>query len=107
MFQHTAARRRLQINALLFIGDYRFNTQPHGGGCPPPLVLIGWKKWVSTHSRTEAAAEDEDHATYEEWFQHTAARRRLPSCLLLPLSFASFQHTAARRRLRLPLLLVA
>ena len=34
------------------------------------------------------------------WFQHTAARRRLP----MPLSEAEmyywFQHTAARRRLR-------
>ena len=55
MFQHTAARRRLQINALLFIGDYRFNTQPHGGGCKGWTATI-YKGEVSTHSRTEAAA---------------------------------------------------
>ena len=32
-------------------------------------------------------------------FQHTAARRRLESCILLVCFTALFQHTAARRRL--------
>ena len=37
----------------------------------------------------------------QAWFQHTAARRRLPLTRLCSLPVvAGFQHTAARRRLR-------
>ena len=36
---------------------------------------------------------------FQPLFQHTAARRRLVSVLLQPLSLVLFQHTAARRRL--------
>ena len=55
-FQHTAARRRLPEPTEPTEPTERFNTQPRGGGCFWPLVLIGSKKWVSTHSRAEAAA---------------------------------------------------
>ena len=57
-----------------------FNTQPPEGGwaAPPPI-------WQSTSPNV---------------FQHTAARRRLVSCVVITLLYpASFQHTAARRRL--------
>ena len=79
MFQHTAARRRLQkvqsVKALLSC----FNTQPRGGGCFVHL----------------------ENNNYLLVFQHTAARRRLP---YIPKEIQSytlegFQHTAARRRL--------
>ena len=35
---------------------------------------------VSTHSRPKAAASDTHTAFKKRWFQHTAARRRLPAC---------------------------
>ena len=56
MFQHTAARRRLLPAQIIAKTGKRFNTQPHGGGCrqAPQGALIG--VFVSTHSRTEAAA---------------------------------------------------
>ena len=56
MFQHTAAQRRLQVRAFVFESD----------------------KWVSTHSRAEAAANgDPRWETYHWQFQNTAAQRRL------------------------------
>ena len=33
MFQHTAARRRLQYRPLEDLDEYGFNTQPPEGGC--------------------------------------------------------------------------
>ena len=81
------------------------------------------KNIVSTHSRPKAAASQTFKNVATQWFQHTAARRRLPlsmvcslekesfntqppegGCLLRnhPKVFAiMFQHTAARRRLPL------
>ena len=56
MFQHTAARRRLQ------------------GGSMRSSDLIK----VSTHSRAEAAALTLLTCLFAHRFQHTAARRRLP-----------------------------
>ena len=99
-FQHTAARRRLRYTldrsppALLVSTHSRpkaaapaqplpplarccFNTQPPEGGCSGAKAKLPCKRW----------------------FQHTAARRRLPSPSPTPCFAALFQHTAARRRL--------
>ena len=79
MFQHTAARRRLQ------------------GGSMRSSDLIK----VSTHSRAEAAALKNAHKIlHNAQFQHTAARRRLQNCTKWQKPTIQFQHTAARRRLR-------
>ena len=56
-FQHTAARRRLPIVSTYNIGqDGSFNTQPHEGGCPVIEATSAQLTFVSTHSRTKAAA---------------------------------------------------
>ena len=78
MFQHTAARRRLQVK------EYNRETQQ-----------------VSTHSRPKAAAKAEGYFKPDLTFQHTAARRRLPALENRWMTFLKFQHTAARRRLNL------
>ena len=54
-----------------------FNTQPPEGGCRLRHYCFERKNG----------------------FQHTAARRRLPRFLRMPLNTGRFQHTAARRRL--------
>ena len=55
MFQHTAARRRLDVNKKMVLRALCFNTQPPEGG------------WEYLYSRYTITVE----------FQHTAARRRL------------------------------
>ncbi len=77
-FQHTAARRRLDVHDKLFQNFYCcFNTQPPEGG------------W----SLNEAFIAN------DMVFQHTAARRRLAKHRLFNNLLHLFQHTAARRRL--------
>ena len=78
MFQHTAARRRLDP-------------------CPGLDEKVGQ---VSTHSRPKAAGR------WGRWsksrkcrFQHPAARRRLGRQEAILRESGKFQHTAARRRL--------
>ena len=53
-FQHTAARRRLQVARLALPAMVGFNTQPPEGGC---FHRAGCKlsTKVSTHSRPKAA----------------------------------------------------
>ena len=78
MFQHTAARRRLDSFTHPKITFAGFNTQPPEGG---------WVSWfvfkrqivVSTHSRPKAAGIDGTDEAIQSEFQHTAARRRLES----------------------------
>ncbi len=99
-FQHTAARRRLHLafahpftqfrvsthsrpKAAASATDCRinrksgFNTQPPEGGCIC-ITTLDTPRLV---------------------FQHTAARRRLPSKYRKTKKMMMFQHTAARRRL--------
>ena len=80
LFQHTAARRRLGfvVNMMTFLSC--FNTQPPEGGWPTFCELL----------------------TAIRWFQHTAARRRLAIAFDFPCMNPVFQHTAARRRLESP-----
>ena len=78
-FQHTAARRRLQmVLRLLHHSHNRFNTQPRGGGCH--FLFPYFEPY--------------------QWFQHTAARRRLQRWFAVHCGQFMFQHTAARRRLQ-------
>ena len=76
LFQHTAARRRLNPFFRQIQTHCSFNTQPPEGG---------WYPWFSI-------------IKYEE-FQHTAARRRLMRERRVEWELDWFQHTAARRRL--------
>ena len=77
LFQHPAARRRLVENSFAILLLRCFNTQPPEGG------------WLATLKNNARARE----------FQHTAARRRLAKPLTSVCSSKPFQHTAARRRL--------
>ena len=78
VFQHTAARRRLEAYS----------------------AKLAEVSAVSTHSRPKAAVLRPEPARTEVLFQHTAARRRLVSKSILPKADVMlFQHTAARRRL--------
>ena len=60
---------------------------------------IGKVLGVSTHSRPKAAARTDQLVGFPPLFQHTAARRRLPSYVSKAKKDEGFQHTAARRRL--------
>ena len=40
LFQHTAARRRLEDGGLHVYEDDGFNTQPPEGGCDTPQILL-------------------------------------------------------------------
>ena len=100
-FQHTAARRRL-LEHLQALAESMpcFNTQPPEGGCKKNYVMRVWDM-VSTHSRPKAAAQLQGGLPLcDAVFQHTAARRRLPSSFPTLRPRGRFQHTAARRRLR-------
>ena len=55
-----------------------FNTQPPEGGCQGRAIFWLLKN-VSTHSRPKAAAESAGVKEGAGMFQHTAARRRLPT----------------------------
>ena len=78
LFQHTAARRRLDLLSIT------------------PCIAFT----VSTHSRPKAAGWILlEFLPPLFQFQHTAARRRLARCKHTQSTAYQFQHTAARRRL--------
>ena len=54
LFQHTAARRRLELQVLAFLTPHCFNTQPPEGGWDPHFFGFFFD-FVSTHSRPKAA----------------------------------------------------
>ena len=124
LFQHTAARRRLDPHSLNWFSAFScFNTQPPEGGWLYILDCAIQQKRVSTHSRPKAAGDELKayirlsdcfntqppeggwkrvlHSPYRMYrFQHTAARRRLVKHTRKSKRFTNrFQHTAARRRL--------
>ena len=102
MFQHTAARRRLEKR-----GMHRrlrlncFNTQPPEGGWRG----VGYGIDPQTKFQHTAARRRLVFLTSppseQPTFQHTAARRRLGKARAISFSLELFQHTAARRRLAL------
>ena len=59
MFQHTAARRRLESKTLLLLPYPCFNTQPPEGGWDGLDLSADNETIVSTHSRPKAAGENQ------------------------------------------------
>ena len=99
-FQHTAARRRLPASG----GDIgqqlrRFNTQPPEGGCFHPANPATFRIRFNTQPPEGGCPCFGVFQNFQKKFQHTAARRRLPSHLHMLKIIRMFQHTAARRRL--------
>ena len=100
LFQHTAARRRLESPEAVCSPDCGFNTQPPEGGWEYCVQRPIDQALVSTHSRPKAAgAVCLLKLAVQLLFQHTAARRRLDTSVFLAAPLGLFQHTAARRRL--------
>ena len=97
-FQHTAARRRLGRWPTTRCWIWCFNTQPPEGGW---MVVEAYQETfkVSTHSRPKAAGAPPANCSVSQLFQHTAARRRLEAVRRWRFCGRWFQHTAARRRL--------
>ena len=78
MFQHTAARRRLQLHFLSPNLDNKFQHTAARRRLPLHVKCKSGDKVVSTHSRPKAAAFQQFGKTISDGlFQHTAARRRL------------------------------
>ena len=100
LFQHTAARRRLELNKT--VGTMRsmgFNTQPPEGGWFRLSQYTKNERTVSTHSRPKAAGNGGKNKTAETKVS-THSRPKAagnPPCSASIL--LTFQHTAARRRL--------
>ena len=120
MFQHTAARRRLETEDAgafqeAFVSTHsrpkaagrhrlprpqkrRFNTQPPEGGCRAALKQ-GYKNTVSTHSRPKAAAKRRMFGVRLGSFNTQPPEGGCCLDVAEQLGFKLFQHTAARRRL--------
>ena len=101
-FQHTAARRRLVEHSGKFKTTFSVSTHSR----PKAAGNFSFKRQrntvVSTHSRPKAAGSAMMvFRTVNSMFQHTAARRRLALNKKINDRVAKFQHTAARRRLAL------
>ena len=121
LFQHAAARRRLDF----MVGRHQamsnvstrsrpkaagpkwnchkcaiscFNTQPSEGGWGEGSRAECVED-VSTRSRPKAAGRSKQRAQPTLAFQHAAARRRLVNCRHWQTTKIGFQHAAARRRL--------
>ena len=109
LFQHTAARRRLQLlyynkqqldnvsthsraeAAAFTIKSPRcrkncFNTQPRGGGCIVDSILLKISQCFNTQPRGGGCGRRSRLYTLDKKFQHTAARRRLPFFCVLEIS---------------------
>ena len=100
-FQHTAARRRLEIISTPECLCTCFNTQPPEGGwfCSIRFILIFD---LFQHTAARRRLDNDDRAIiFRILFQHTAARRRLGNAAYSLVPAQLFQHTAARRRLAL------
>ena len=120
-FQLTAARRRLVIHARLLndLVNVSTHSRPKAAGAilfvritfrrvsthsrPKAAGLRlhggGHLPYVSTHSRPKAAGPQNNTAQVINWFQLTAARRRLDGLIDGQQQGGEFQLTAARRRL--------
>ena len=76
-----------------------FNTQPPEGGWRPRNLRRTHQSRFNTQP-PEGGWMRERRVEWElDWFQHTAARRRLAKAFLINAAWLWFQHTAARRRL--------
>ena len=122
LFQHTAARRRLQLVHYKLERCELFQHTAAWRRLPVAKSVNQLKGMVSTHSRVEAAARGFNALAIRYYcfntqprgggcypkalaadlialFQHTAAWRRLRSNTLIVFGDIEFQHTAAWRRL--------
>ena len=76
-FQHTAARRRLRLGNEHDFNDFVVSTHSRAEAAAALAFKACADFCVSTHSRAEAAAFVSGFGCFVLWFQHTAARRRL------------------------------
>ena len=120
LFQHTAARRRLQsgadcqiprscfntqppeggwvINVSIFLSPLSFNTQPPEGGCGAS-VSEAYLMGVSTHSRPKAADGYGRPVAYHIMVSTHSRPKAAAADKVYLYGQEAFQHTAARRRL--------
>ena len=77
----------------------RFNTQPPEGGCKHALRGPSATCGFNTQPPEGGCVIPGCPVPVSRPFQHTAARRRLPSLATVVICPQLFQHTAARRRL--------
>ncbi len=100
LFQHTAARRRLDKASY---EKWRADLFQHTAARRRLVIQCSQTfltEIVSTHSRPKAAGSVRcPPMRIQNRFQHTAARRRLGEKITCPVFKRRFQHTAARRRL--------
>ena len=101
MFQHAAARRRLDSRIVdeLVKGVVSTRSRPKAAGFPE--MKMPYSREVSTRSRPKAAGNRQSRGCGGYRFQHAAARRRLVCDKLNEAFCIVFQHAAARRRLDL------
>ena len=79
----TKAAASLQVKTLFkLIG---FNTQPHEGGCRGSTCFLRQPKCFNTQPHEGGCAITPVVSSHAAWFQHTAARRRLP-IIIIPCS---------------------
>ncbi len=98
-FQHTAARRRLELEDLVLSMEFQVSTHSRPKAAGNASQWRFDRAFVSTHSRPKAAGPVASSFISTRMFQHTAARRRLVPHLCKDIAIGQFQHTAARRRL--------
>ena len=79
VFQHTAARRRLVSVIILFSLTMKFQHTAARRRLVAHATSNKPLSEVSTHSRPKAAGTATEHPVWKLLFQHTAARRRLGS----------------------------
>ena len=99
MFQHAAARRRLDSRIVdeLVKGVVSTRSRPKAAGLGDKTST--WTRFVSTRSRPKAAGHTHLERKAVGMFQHAAARRRLVRVMWGIHRLSMFQHAAARRRL--------
>ena len=122
VFQHTAARRRLESISYVAMRDSAvsthsrpkaaghtiprrrlqmrcFNTQPPEGGWKAKNWLLPQLCGFNTQPPEGGWGKSQEQLQIMDLFQHTAARRRLVGRTRMRMPMPLFQHTAARRRL--------
>ena len=103
MFQHTAARRRLEAIQDRQCRPVCFNTQPPEGGWLAFIISQVLNYLVSTHSRPKAAGAS-NILVFPFLVVSTHSRPKAAGPKINPFLFHfTFQHTAARRRLAIKL----
>ena len=99
MFQHAAARRRLDKFYLWAVKVNSFNTQPPEGGWISNTMSVYTSACFNTQPPEGGWFFTASMRLAFSWFQHAAARRRLVAHNDVTAFHFLFQHAAARRRL--------